>query len=191
MRRLLLTTFVLMLGASLALAADLPGGRVGIFSDQAGTNCAVTDAAPGLLPVYVVQTGTTGATACQYKAVKPVCFTGSFLSDTNPFPVTIGSSQTGVSIGYGSCRIGTVHVQTINFFASGTTPACCLYKVECDPLGVDQCASGLIDIVNCDQVSALANPQIGVFNPSSACLCADIIPAQESSWGQIKALYNE
>jgi hypothetical protein len=184
-------TFVLVLGAGMALAAELPGGRIGIFSENAGTNCAVTDAAPGLLPVYVVQIGTTGATACQYKAAKPACFTGSYLSDTNPFPVTIGNSQVGVSIGYGSCRVGTVHVQTVQYFASGTTPACCLYKVECDPLGVDQCVSGLIDIVDCSSTSALAKPQIGVFNANSTCLCVDIIPAQESSWGQIKALYVE
>ena len=192
MRRLLLTTFVLMLGASLALAADLPGGRIGIFSETGGTNCAVTDAAPGLLQVFIVHTLTTGAAACQYVAAKPGCFTATYLSDTNPFAVVIGNSQTGVSIGYGSCKIGTVHVQTMSFFAAGTTPACCKYTIACDPLAATgACALGYVDIVDCGQSAAFAKPQVGVINPNSTCLCADIIPAQESSWGQIKSLYNE
>ena len=192
MRRLLLMTFVLMLGATMALAEELPGGRIGIFGENTGTNCAVTDAVPGLLNVYVVQVGTAGSAACQYKAAKPSCFPATYLSDSSPFSVVIGSSQTGVSIGYGSCRVGAVHVQTIAFFATGTTPACCLYTLGCDPLSsTDACALGWVDIVDCTQSPAYAKPQIGVINPNGTCACVDIVAEQESSWGQIKALYVE
>ena len=192
MRRLLLMTFVLMVGATVALAADLPGGRIGIFSDNGGTNCAVTDNATALLPIYVVHTITTGATACQYKATKPSCLTASLVGESSPFGVVDGNSQIGVSVGDGSCRVGTILVQTLSYFASGTTPTCCLYEITCAPLSETQaCALGYVDIVNCSEQLAYAKPQIGVINPDATCLCVDIVPAQESSWGKIKALYSE
>jgi len=104
-----------------------------MFADQAGTNCSITDTAPGLLPIYVVHIVDAGATAIQYIAAKPACMTSTYLSDTNPFGVTIGNSQTGVSVGYGTCRSGAIHCQTISYFASGTTRRCCVYTVHCDP----------------------------------------------------------
>jgi len=189
MRRLLLMTFVLMLGATVALAQG--GGRIGVFSENTGTNCAITDAAAGLLSVYVVHIGTTGATASQYIAAKPSCMTATYLSDTNLFGVTVGNSQTGVSVGYGTCRVGTIHTQTLSFFASGTTPACCIYKVTCDPLGVNQCNLGKVDIVDCSFVPGVAAGQSGVVNSTGACTCPMIVADEESSWGQIKALYSE
>jgi hypothetical protein len=192
MRRLMLMVFVLVLGASVALAEDFPGGRIGIFGENTGTNCAVTDAAPGLLNVYIVQVGTEGSAACQYKATQPACFPATYLSDSSPFAVVIGNSQTGVSIGYGSCRVGAVHVQTMAFFATGTTAPCCLYTLGCDPLSETQaCALGYIDIVDCTQTYAFAKPQVGVINPNASCACVDIVAQEESSWGQIKALYQE
>lgn len=191
MRRLLLMTFVLALGAGVALAQELPGGRIGMFADNVGTDCSIADAAPGLLAVYVVHIGTAGATASQYIAAKPACMTATYLSDTNPFGVTVGNSQTGVSVGYGTCRTGTIHTQTISFFASGTTPSCCIYPITCDPLGLDQCASGNVDIVDCDFNPAMAKAQSAVVNEAVACPCAEIVAEEETSWGQIKALYQE
>ncbi len=142
--------------------------------------------------MYVVHIGTTGAAACQYKATKPACFPASYLSDSSPFSVVIGNSQTGVSIGYGSCRVGSVHVQTISFFGTGTTPQCCFYTLGCDPLGgTNACALGYVDIVDCTQSAAFAKPQVGVINPNASCTCIDIVAEQETSWGQIKALYVE
>lgn len=188
MKRLLLMTLVLMLGAGAALAQ---GGRIGIFSDATGTNCAVTDAAPGLLSVYIVHIGTAGATAVQYMAAKPAAMTASYLSDTNPFGVTIGNSQTGVSVGYGTCRNGNIHCQTMSFFGSGTTPACTIYEVKCDPLGTNKCAGGLIDYVDCDFVELTLHGQSGVVNSTGACTCPMIVADEENSWGQIKALFSE
>ena len=98
MKKTLLITCVLMLSASMAFAQ---AGRIGIFGDATGAteSCGVTDAAAGLLPVYVVHTETAGATACQFAAPMPDCFTASgatFLSDSPQFPVAIGGSQTGI-----------------------------------------------------------------------------------------------
>jgi len=190
MKRLLLMTFVLVVGATSVMAQY---GRVGIFGNATGTNCAITDAAVALLPVYVVHIGATGATAVQYTATKPACTTASYLSDTNVFSVTLGNSQTGMAIGYGACLTGDIHVQTINLFGSGTTPACCIYPITCHPDGVStgSCARVKIDVVDCAFVVQDAPGQSGVINSTGACTCEMIIPVQESSWGQIKALYSE
>jgi hypothetical protein len=186
MKKALLLSLVLLVGASMAFAQ---GGSVGIFSDQAGTSCNLPDAVPGLTTYYIVHVYTTGATACQFVAKKPTCVTATYLSDTAPFPVTIGNSQVGISIGYGTCRVGPIYVLGINYFTTGTTPACCYYKVTCDPLGVDACASGNIDIVDCAFQSALATAGTGIVNANMTCNCN--VPANETTWGGVKALYTE
>jgi hypothetical protein len=161
-------------GALLSLcvgAAFGQAGTIGIFADNAGTNPYISDTQPGLLTVYVVHVATDGAAACEYAAPQPACFPATYLSDTNVFPVTIGNSQTGVSIGYGSCRVGTVLVQKIDFFATGTTPPCCPYDVTCDPLsGTDACALGKVDIVDCHQAPAYAEGGSAVIN-HEGCDC--------------------
>jgi hypothetical protein len=184
MKRLLLLTFVMMLGATLAFAQP---GRVALYGDAGAVSCGIPSGT-GLIPVYVFHIGTSAATGCQYSAPKPVCMTGgSWLADTNPFPVTIGSSQTGVSIGYGTCRAEPILVQTIQYFVAAATPPCCIYEVLPDPTADPP---GLY-MVDCSENLFSPVGQSGVINEQAACLCADIIPVQESSWGQIKALYTE
>jgi hypothetical protein len=183
MKRVLIITFVMVLGATLALAQP---GRVALFGDPGGTTCAISSGT-GLVSVYVFHIGTQGATGCQYSAPKPDCVNGSWLADTNVFPVTLGNSQIGVSIGYGVCRQEPIHVQTISLFVTVATPPCCIYPVLPDP-SADPPG---IYMVDCDE--NLLNPagQSGVVNETNDCLCADIIPVRETSWGHIKALYTE
>lgn len=190
MKRLLLMTFVLMLGATVALGQ---GGRIGIFGDNAGTSCAVLDPGVALLSVYVVHIGATGATAVQYKATKPACMVGaSYLNDTNVFGVTVGNSQTGVAVAYGACKTGNVHCQTLNFFGAGTTTDCCIYTITCDPnAGNPDCALGKATYSDCDFVKLNITIQSGVVESTGACTCPMIVAAKESSWGQIKALYGD
>jgi hypothetical protein len=149
-------------------AAFGQAGTIGIFADNSGSNPFISDTSPGLLNVYVVHVGADGVTACQYRAPKPPCMTATYLADTNPFPVTIGNSQTGVSIGYGACRSGVIYVQTISYFASGTTPPCCHYPVLHDPLGISD-GDG-IDIVDCNFDPWVAQAGFGIIN-AEGCDC--------------------
>ena len=174
------------LSTALAGAALAQAGAIGLFRDPAGTICSFEDKSPGVVPFYVVQIGTGGATACQYSAPKPDCLAATFLSDTNVFPVTIGSSQSGVSIGYGTCRTGSIHVQTISYFTQGLTPACCRYYVRPDP----NAPSGTIDTVDCATTILPASTIRTVINPTAGCPCGEPT-AEESTWGQVKTLYNE
>jgi hypothetical protein len=180
--KILLLTLVLMLGATTAFAQ---AGTIGIFKDPGGLNCELTTPA-GLIPYYVVHVSTSGATACQYSAPKPACFAAMWLSDTSMFPVTIGNSQTGVSIGYGSCRVAPIHVQTINYFATGTTPHCCHYGVLPDPNAVPPG----IYMVDCDEHLLNPSGMRSVIHAAPECRCGGT-PAEETTWGRVKALYVE
>jgi hypothetical protein len=174
------------------LLAALPGaarpqaGAIGVFRDPGGTNCYLEDKSPGVVPFYVVHVGTGGATACQYSAPKPNCLAATYLSDTNVFPVTIGNSQTGVSIGYGTCRTGPIHVQTISYFTQGLTPACCRYYLQPDPNG----STGKIEFVDCSYESVTGSTMRAVINPNGTCPCGEP-SAEETTWGGVKTLFNE
>ena len=190
MRNVLLLMFVLMLTASLAVAQTNRVGLFGVANPTTDADCNIVDAAPGLLPVYAVhvQDAPGGPTmiASQFKSAIPACFTGTWLSDTAIYPVTVGNSQNGVAIGYGVCIATPVHVLTINVFASGTTPACCVWPVEGDP----NIPSGQVEFVDCDNALLVGVGQSGIINADGTCPCADIVAVEDATWGKIKALYN-
>jgi hypothetical protein len=160
------------------------GGSIGIYMDFTGTECNLSDATAGMTTYRVVHVTDFGMTACAYWAPKPSCFTATYLSDTNVFPVTIGNSQDGVSIGYGSCRPGPIHVQSIVYFTQGTTPQCCLYPI----LGIP--TSGKVEAVDCANHLITAYGVTSVINPNGACTCGSV-RVEESTWGRVKSLYSD
>ena len=180
MKKALLLTLVLMLSASMAFAQ---AGSVGLFADMGGTDCNLPDVAPGLTPYYAVHVYHAGATACQFAAPMPACMTATYLSDTAVFGVTIGNSQTGVAIGYGTCQGAPTYVLAINYFTSGTTPPCCLYPVVPDP----NVASGKVEVVDCTNALLFGTGGAGIVNSTPNCDCN--VPVEDSTWGQVKALY--
>jgi hypothetical protein len=127
-----------------------------------------------------------GATAAQFAAPKPDCWTdAAFLSDTDVFPITIGSSQTGKAVGYGTCMSPPMLVTTINYFVQGgANPACCPYPVIPDP----NIASGEIEIVDCANVIRHAAGLVSMVNPDGSCPCGTV-PIQNTTWGRVKAMY--
>jgi hypothetical protein len=163
--------------------AITPGGAIDLYGNNSGTAELVYDSTPGLVVIYVVHTFEPlgGAAACQFSAPKPACFAGTYLSDTSVFPVTIGNSQSGVSVGYGSCRQYPIHVLTIAFFGLGTT-SCCYYPVLPDPNE----PSGQVVAVDCGQQLVPVTAGATVVNFVYGCYS---IPVEETSWGKVKSLY--
>jgi hypothetical protein len=183
MKKTLLITLVLMVSASMAFAQ---GGSIGIFGDTGGTSCNITDAAPGLLSIYLVHVNTPGATASQFAAPTPACMVGAqYLSQASPFAVVIGNSQTGVAIGYGACYTGPVLVLTLSYFAGGTSSPCCYFQVVPDPL----VPSGQIEVVDCAENLLFATGGVGIVNADATCLCD--VPTQDTTWGKVKSLFSE
>jgi hypothetical protein len=183
MKKALLFSFALMLVAGMAFAQS--GGSVGIFADNAGASCNLTDTPGGTLKQYyvchVVHAGMTGS---QFRAKMPTCMTGAtYLSDTNVFPVVIGNTQSGYAAGYGACKPAPVHVVTINVFVMGMTPACCYWVVDGDPA----VPSGQIEVSDCGFNTLIATGGAGIINANSSCDCD--VPSDATTWGQVKALF--
>jgi len=202
MRTLRLALLVLSVAAATAMGQ---AGTIGIYGDTQGYSCNLRDATPGLTPYYIVHVNTPGATACQYSAPAPWCLRAQWLSDTNYFPVTIGNSQNGVSVGYGACRTSPILVQAVNFFTRGLSPSCCCYFVEADSTAVPPG----IYVVDCADNLLVATGGMGIINSTIGCQCTICaspecagaldaggclhppVPAQGTSWGRVKALYSE
>ena len=84
---------------------------IGVFDDPAGIRCGIADNERAVIPIYVVAHSYSGITGTPVHGSRSDLFTRSFLDIGTPvFPVTLGSSQTGVAIGFGSCRTDWIHV---------------------------------------------------------------------------------
>lgn len=127
MNKVLLLTFVLVLGASMAFAQN---GSIGIFADNAGANCNISSA-PGLLYVYFVHVNAVAATASQWAAPAPLCMTAVHLAD-QPYFEVLGNSATGIVVPYGVCKTGTFHMMTALYQVTAAE-ACCRWSVVADP----------------------------------------------------------
>jgi hypothetical protein len=161
-------------------------GVIGLYADPTGSNCNIIYG-PSFVQVFVVHTHTSGATASQFAAPKPACWTNAiWFSDVGLWPISIGNSQAGVSIGYGACHTSAIHLLTINYFA--TTPptqSCCPYPVIAHPLE----PSGEIVVVDCDDNLLAAKGAAAIIYPDASCLCESVVRVEETTWGRLKAMY--
>ena len=181
MKRLLLTSMVILLTASVASAQV---GSVGLFSDTGGASCNFVEVGGLLEQIFAVHVETGGATACEWAAPEPACYAGSFLSDGAIFGVTVGGSQTGVSIGYGMCLGAPIHCLTLNIFnvVGATTPPCCNWKVIAHPI------NGLNMVTCAPEIKMPMDPGgTVIINPDGSCMCD--VAAHISTWGAIKDMY--
>jgi hypothetical protein len=161
------------------------GGVISVSSDPAGTSCNLTDKTAGICTYYVIHTETSGAGGVVFSAPIPTCFAVTWISDEPVFPVTLGDSQSGVTVAYGSCRSGPVHILTVKFFCQGLTGACCAYWVLPDP----RVESGKIEVSDCGLNLLYATGGKAVVNGTTECPCQQA--SEASSWGRVKSLYED
>jgi hypothetical protein len=174
----------------LAAAATCAGDTLGIYSDNRGMSCNIVDTPPGLRAVYVVHFSYTGATGSRFVAPKPPCWaSATWLSDTTPYCGGVGcrDSQTGITLVYGACKIGAIHVLTINYFSQGSNEACCLYPLLPHRFSPD----GQVEVVDCQFASRIATGLTGTVNGNVTCPCGYPVPVEETTWGRVKSLYIE
>ena len=186
--RWVLTTVLILCAVGTVHAQE---NVIGLFSDSRGCPCEITDYVPGLITVAVLHVGSPGAVASQFSAPSPSCFQALHIGDVEVFPITIGSSQTGVAIGYEQCMTGTFQILTINYFGQGMTGECCYYPVLPDP----NTASGQVEVVDCDNQLLYRYGWGDYVNSTSACPCyvgleyCYPVAVETVTWGRIKALY--
>ncbi len=185
MKRILVLAVCLTLAGTLAIAQP---GSIGVFADTGGTNCEIYDSAPGLITTYVVHVYTPGATASQFKLDCSTWNNGvwTHLGETYPYTSVIGNTQVGVAIAYGTCVASPNLIATVNWFGNGLASTCQFCQVVADPTAVPPG----IYVADCEDPPNVLTATGGdvVINPVDPdCRCN--IPAKETSWGKMKALY--
>ena len=186
MKKSLLLALIVLCSASLAFA-QLPGA-VGLFADNAGVSCNLTDT-PGIAYVYVIHQWTDGATASEFSVSFPAgCMT--HLADTSPFALKSGLFLTGTSIPYQSCLTHPIYLGYLLFSLSGICPPCTYMTVVENPNSLPAPAAGEVYVVDCTPGSPQLMKGTGgelIINPIQGCECD--VPAEDTTWGQVKALF--
>lgn len=183
---------ILVLSTCVLFCASLSYGQagyIGLYSDVVGTDCTMTDV-PGPCSVYVVHKGTAGATLSQFMIQDVGLNSTIFLNDVfSPGRLWTGSSHAGVVVTYGACYATDVLVITMQYLCQGTADPCATTRVVPDPAA----PSGTIEVMDCASPSntLVGNGSILNWNDTGSCNpgCGQIIPVEDTSWGEIKALY--
>jgi hypothetical protein len=152
MRRMLMMILgvVLVVGVPRTCDAQTEAGVLYLATEPNGYGgCGIRDVA-GPVYVYVLARPYIGITATRFSVPLPSCASGAYrLADMPAFPVTLGNSETGVSIGFGTCKTSSDFlVLTILYFMPGTTQGCCLFPILPDPKA-DTAYTGQVEFVDC------------------------------------------
>jgi hypothetical protein len=169
-------------------AAHAGSGMLGLYDDQAGTNCGISVVPVGIEQVFVVHSRFDQATAARFSAPKPACWANAIrVSDVTRWPISVGNSQTGVVVPYGVCETSTVFVMIIQYVVlAPPLQACCPYPVLPDPAA----SSGQIEIADCEDNVLFAAGAAAIVNPNTTCPCVSPpVPVEATAWGRVKSLY--
>ncbi len=180
-------TKVILLTAAMLLIASLAIGQVGFvgtYADPSGLDCNVLARSDqDVVTVYMVHQFQVGATRVFFQAARPPCLNAVWLQDdvvfsNNTIGQTLGISQTGVTVDYGACLAGPVHVLTVSYITLGSTAPCCEYPTT------------MVQITDCANNTVAVGDAIHTINGDGTCPCNSPVPVEETTWGQMKALYN-
>ena len=117
-------------------------GSIGIYSDTDGRYSRLTDTG-GSVTFHIVHKVTDGATASAFRIEEPAGWVR--ISATTDFAVALGNVDDGISIGYGECRSGAIHVMTLTYQAPGNTQPGSTFKVLPHNQWPDN-----VQVVNCE-----------------------------------------
>lgn len=105
---------------------DMQAGTIGVYGNPDGSLGKIIDR-DGTMAVYVVHTVENGATASNFRVQAPAGWT--LLTAQSQYPVTIGDVDEGISIAYGQCKSGAIHVMTLTYESLATTPDEAMFRV--------------------------------------------------------------
>ena len=178
MKKSLLLALTLLCISSLAMAQ---AGSVGIFMDAAGLNCNLNNAA-GFAQFHCVHVNSPGATACQF-SVQVVGTPLTFIGQMSAYNL-IGTAPFGVAVAYGMCKVSPIDALTATYM--GVSAPCNMIKIVADPTAVPP-GIYMTDCVTPIPNLLIATGGTGYVNNNGPCPCN--VPDEDTSWGQIKALY--
>jgi hypothetical protein len=119
-------------------------GSIGVFADPDGLDQNIVDTG-GLVTLYVVHklSGNEGAKASAFTIESPA---GWDLQAANvEFPLSIGDINDGISIPYGYCLGGNIHLMTLYYMSPGNSLPGTVFRVRPHPNTPDH-----IEVVDCE-----------------------------------------
>jgi hypothetical protein len=155
---------------------------------------------PGIRTVYVRESFNFGSTAARFKLGLEPGSTWTYVSETHPFPSTLGNTQTGISVCYGSCLVGNILIASVTYMSYGTDQNCSKVLIQPHP------DAETVEIMKCDgNPNAAYSRDLYIETSAGFCGCPDahLIPGiakhfgctpvatENSTWGAIKALYRQ
>jgi hypothetical protein len=198
MKKVLLLALGILLCAGLAFGQ---AGYIGLFKDATRTGCSTNITGVATMRVYVFHmlavqnsasmfgiktTGLTGNTDTECELVGITYYFTLVIGDPF-FSAPYDNDNAGVAIAYGSCMNGPIQLMRLNFSCYGDVPPPCS-SLEVVP--APDAPSGTIETVDCADHKLVGNGSLFTINPDGTCVCGEVVPVQESSWGKIKSLYN-
>lgn len=159
-------------------------GSIGVYGDPLGSSCELLDdGSDGIRSAYIVHTGTGCKTGSSFSAPFPSCMVGpTLIADVLTQGIAIGSSQSGISVGYGNAFEGPVLVMTIFYTTQHKAKKCCPWEVLPNP------QFGELEYTTCDVI--IEEEPIpgwyGIVNSKRRCPC---VPQSTAfKWRKIRAL---
>ena len=194
-RSTLLVCALLLLVSSRASAQIESSIR--IVGDVTVPLCEINDT-PGLHTLYVFHGFNAGMVASRFKVQAGPGATLTYVSEVHYFPSTIGNTQDGISICYGSCTLNDQLLASITYMAYGTSSSCSRMLVVPHP------GAQTVEAIKCDGVATRTFVEdMALMHNMSGCGCPPThgfqgtaqvftcqpVPVASTTWGAIKALY--
>jgi hypothetical protein len=179
MRHIAPALFSLLLSAVLTTSAQADD-HIRIYGDEYGSTCVLALRTPGPVSSYVVHkvqwlSGTTGS---RWKVSDTSTLTAT--SASSPFTF-FGDPYTDLSVGYGGCRTGIIHIMTLTHVWSGQPVSCGRLTLGPPPV------STTVLTTDCDYAVQPAKGGVFYFDSGNHPCCPE--PTETTSWGAVKALY--
>ena len=173
--------FLLLLTAVVAAEAhsQFPIGTVDLYSDSEFTRRYVLDTGPAVLEVYVVHDNSHNAySAIQFRIASSPGMTGVWVGESSAFTTVIGTTQDGVTIGFGSCLATPIHLLTMTYVLDGGSAIDSYLEPQAHP----DALAAEIEALPCAGFMDYPSGERLVFNPAP-------VPVGRTTWGRIKELY--
>lgn len=178
MKNLVLTAMLLAATASSALAAS----SIGIYEDQAGLNCEITD--PGgsaQKTFYIVHTQEVQpAFGSAWRLEWDPGMTMVWIGDNSGPYFKVGNAMDGASIAYSGCVTGKLMIDSVTMLSLGTSAPCSYFRLGSHP------TQGRV-IIYCNLLGVPFASGEAIVNANGSCTCS--VGTEQTTWGTVKALY--
>lgn len=146
--------------------------------------------------IYVQHSIFNGATGSRFRIENGPGATPTYVSEVHHFPQTMGDTQNGITVCYEGCIINTQVLVSITYMFHGTSDECSELRVVPHP------DDETVEAMDCNY-EPVADYVQDFMLTSGACGCSFMhdfpgtprsfgcapLPAEQSTWGRVKALY--